>query len=276
VASLSRDDHGVTPRPLRQATRRGRGGRRCRRRRRARPCRGIRGHRRHADRDRAGHRHQDRPGRPGRGRHHHPGPGRRGRHHARREPSPGGPGGRDGFRGADLDTAAGIIGISADEPRTALEDGATLAQVAQGKGIDQATLVGKLVAAAGTRVADAVKAGRLTRARADAVTEDLRTRITEQVTSTPPAARTVAAAPAATGTAATGTAAPAGRRAAHPLPAPRTEYGAGPGLPARALGREARPGTGARGRQEPARPPRDAGGRAGWRDQGVVVRVCSR
>ena len=96
--------------------------------------------------------------------------------------------GRHGGRsGLDLATAASVIGVTRDELRTALESGKTLAQVAQGKNISQATLVDKLVAAEKTRIAAAVKAGRLTQAQADSMTADLPTRVTERVTSTRPA-----------------------------------------------------------------------------------------
>jgi hypothetical protein len=95
--------------------------------------------------------------------------------------------GRHGGRGGpDLDTAASVIGVTRDELRTALEGGKTLAQVAQSKNISQATLVDKLVAAEKTRIAAAVKAGRLTQAQADSMTADLTTRVTERVTSTRP------------------------------------------------------------------------------------------
>ncbi|NHC16391.1 hypothetical protein [Motilibacter deserti] len=95
-------------------------------------------------------------------------------------------GGRGLGFGAGLDTAAGIIGVTADELRTQLEAGKTLAQVAEANGVSQDTLVDKLVAAAKTELADAVKAGKLTQAQADSISADLETRITERVTSTRP------------------------------------------------------------------------------------------
>jgi hypothetical protein len=95
--------------------------------------------------------------------------------------------GRHGGRGGlDLDTAASVIGVTREELRTALDSGKTLAQVAQGKNISQATLVDKLVAAEKTRITAAVKAGRLTQAQADSMTADLTARVTERVTSTRP------------------------------------------------------------------------------------------
>src|SRR4051812_43334499 len=77
-------------------------------------------------------------------------------------------GGHGGFgRGAALDTAASVIGVTSDELRTQLEAGKTLAEIASAKGISQADLVSKLVAAEKTRIAAAVKAGTITQAEAD-------------------------------------------------------------------------------------------------------------
>lgn len=97
------------------------------------------------------------------------------------------PFGGHGMRmGAALDEVASIIGISEDELRTQLQSGKTLAEVAKTKGISQSTLVNKLVSAAKSRIADAVKAGRLTQAQADQITKDLQSRITDMVTRTGP------------------------------------------------------------------------------------------
>jgi hypothetical protein len=84
--------------------------------------------------------------------------------------------------GAGLDEVASIIGITRDELRTQLRDGKALAEIAKSKNMSQATLVDKLVAAAKTRLAAEVKAGRLTQTRADAITKNLEARITEMVT----------------------------------------------------------------------------------------------
>ena len=98
---------------------------------------------------------------------------------------------RGGFRqglrfGAGLDEVADILGITPAELRTQLRSGKTLAEIAKTKNISQATLVDKLDAAAKTRLAAEVKAGRLTQARADAIAKKLSARITEMVTRTGP------------------------------------------------------------------------------------------
>jgi len=93
---------------------------------------------------------------------------------------PGGHGGRGGgMRG--LADAATVLGMSEADLRAALQGGASLAEIASGKGISKATLIDKLVAAAKTRIAADVKAGRITQAHADQHLADLKTRITELV-----------------------------------------------------------------------------------------------
>jgi hypothetical protein len=99
----------------------------------------------------------------------------------------GGRFGRHGMRmGAGLDEVASVIGISQDELRTQLQSGKTLVEIAKAKGISQSTLVSKLVSAAKSRLADAVKAGRITQAQADQFAKDLQSRITDMVTRTGP------------------------------------------------------------------------------------------
>ncbi|RZS89895.1 hypothetical protein EV189_1674 [Motilibacter rhizosphaerae] len=107
-------------------------------------------------------------------------------------PQPPGPGGwgpgrgHGPGRGAELDAAATIIGVTPEQLRTDLQAGKTLAQIAQGRGISQSTLVDKLVAAEKTRIAADVEAGRLTQAQADTIISGLTDRVTKQVTSTRP------------------------------------------------------------------------------------------
>lgn len=88
-----------------------------------------------------------------------------------------GRGGHGGGGRVDLAAAAEALGIPQDELRTRTQAGQTLADVAAAQGVAEADLVDALVAAARTRLADAVAAGRLTRAEADARSADLETRI---------------------------------------------------------------------------------------------------
>jgi len=94
-----------------------------------------------------------------------------------------GPGGGHGMRGGvrGLSEAATVLGMTEAELRTALEGGTSLADLAAANGISKATLIDKLVAAAKTRIAADVKAGRITQAHADEHLADLTSRITEMV-----------------------------------------------------------------------------------------------
>ncbi|MCU1673621.1 MAG: hypothetical protein JWN77_1734 [Frankiales bacterium] len=98
---------------------------------------------------------------------------------------PGRPGHFGGPRagGAHLhpEDVAKALGVSVEELRTQTRAGKTLAQIATAKGISKATLVDRLVTAAKADIAEDVKAGRMTQVQADAVTEDLATRIGEKV-----------------------------------------------------------------------------------------------
>jgi hypothetical protein len=89
-----------------------------------------------------------------------------------------------GGRGVDLDTAAGVIGVTTDQLQTQLQAGKTLAQIAQTKGISQTTLVSKLVTAEKADIAAKVKAGTLTQAQANSLVAGLQASVTQQVTST--------------------------------------------------------------------------------------------
>lgn len=101
--------------------------------------------------------------------------------------------GRHGFGhglggpGINLDTAAKTLGITAAELRQALQDGDTLAEVAQQHGVKVQTLVDALVAAATQRIDTAIAEGRLTKDRAAQMKADLNERITELVNEGMPA-----------------------------------------------------------------------------------------
>jgi hypothetical protein len=83
-----------------------------------------------------------------------------------------------------LETAAEALGMTEDELRTALEaDGATLAKVAEAKGVAVDTLVDALVKAKQERIAQAVGSG-MPQEVADQRLADLEQRVTEWVNST--------------------------------------------------------------------------------------------
>jgi len=94
---------------------------------------------------------------------------------------PGGPGGPHGGGMVAIDAAASYLGLTDAELRTELDDGSTLADVAeeQGKSVDG--LVTALVDAAKTDLADAVEAGRLTEAQQTEILAGLEERITTLV-----------------------------------------------------------------------------------------------
>jgi hypothetical protein len=93
----------------------------------------------------------------------------------------GGPGGPGHGAHVGPKELATILGITPQELRTALEAGKTPAQIAAGKGMRKADLISTLVAAEKAELAQAVKDGRLTQARADTISKDLAARVTAQV-----------------------------------------------------------------------------------------------
>lgn len=86
--------------------------------------------------------------------------------------------------GVGLATAATAIGISEADLQTALRNGQSLAQVAQSKGVDPGKVITALVDEAKARLAEQVKAGRITQAQADERSAALQARVTEQVNRT--------------------------------------------------------------------------------------------
>lgn len=95
----------------------------------------------------------------------------------------GGRGGKLGGRGVSHEAAAQILGMSAEELRTQLHSGQSLAQIAQARGISVETLVAGLVSAAETQIAQAVQEGRLTEAQAAEQRANLAERIRQKVES---------------------------------------------------------------------------------------------
>ena len=91
--------------------------------------------------------------------------------------------GRGGHGGGRIDVvaAAEALGLTEDELRTQTQAGSTLADIAEAQGVAEADLVDALVEAAEARLAEAVTAGRLTQAEADARADDLEARITDSL-----------------------------------------------------------------------------------------------
>ncbi len=83
-----------------------------------------------------------------------------GRHHGKGGEGKGGEGkggpGMGRGRGAGLDAAATALGITADELRTELQGGKSIADVATAKGVNVQTVIDALVAEAKTRITDMV------------------------------------------------------------------------------------------------------------------------
>ena len=101
---------------------------------------------------------------------------------------PGGFGGHHG-PGIGLDVVATTLGITADEVRTAVQGGQTIAELAVSKGKTAQDVIDAVVADATTRINTAVTDGKLTQAQADERLADLPTRVTEFVNNTPAGGR---------------------------------------------------------------------------------------
>jgi uncharacterized protein YidB (DUF937 family) len=99
-------------------------------------------------------------------------------------PPQGGHGGRGemgGRGGRGLDSAAEALGITADELRTALQGGQTIAQVAESKGVDVQTVIDAMVADLKAHLDEEVAAGEHTQEEADQKLADATERITDSV-----------------------------------------------------------------------------------------------
>ncbi len=104
------------------------------------------------------------------------------------ESMPMGGGGKH-MRGAgpQLDAAATALGMTADELRTELEAGQTIAQVAEAKGVDVQTVIDSMVAAEKAKLDEKVAAGDITQEEADAHLAEDTTRFTDMVNNGMPA-----------------------------------------------------------------------------------------
>ena len=95
--------------------------------------------------------------------------------------------GDHGGRGMGLDAAATALGTTADELRTELQSGQTIAQVAEAKGVDVQTVIDAMVAQAKTHLDEEVASGEHTQAEADQKLADVTQRITDSVNNGVPA-----------------------------------------------------------------------------------------
>ncbi len=94
----------------------------------------------------------------------------------------GGPGGEHGRRGGPgLDAAATALGVTAEDLRTALQDGQTIAQVAESKGVSVQTVIDAMVGELKTHLAEEVASGEHTQEEADQKLADATERITDMV-----------------------------------------------------------------------------------------------
>ncbi len=99
---------------------------------------------------------------------------------------PGGPGGRHGgmiggAAGVASEALTDLLGIDAQELRTQLEAGATLAEIAEAEGVQSQAVVDELVAEVKERLDNAVADGRIDQAEADEKLAEAETRITDMV-----------------------------------------------------------------------------------------------
>ncbi len=98
-----------------------------------------------------------------------------------------GPGGHRGGpgmfgRGVASEALTDLLGIDAQELRTQLRSGATLAEIAEAQGVEVQAVVDELVAELDERLDNAVENGRLDQADADQKLADAEAKITDMVT----------------------------------------------------------------------------------------------
>lgn len=92
--------------------------------------------------------------------------------------------GRDGFRGlirAGLEETAKSIGITEEQLKAELKAGKSIAEVAQAHGVDPQKVINDLVAAANTKIDEAVASGKLPADRASKLKQSLNEHITKLV-----------------------------------------------------------------------------------------------
>ena len=85
------------------------------------------------------------------------------------------------LRVAGLEAAADLIGLSVDEVRAQLAEGATLAEIAGTHGVDEGALVDAMTAPVAGQIDRAVKGGRLTEEEAAEALAKVTERVSEAI-----------------------------------------------------------------------------------------------
>jgi uncharacterized protein YidB (DUF937 family) len=89
---------------------------------------------------------------------------------------------------AHLETMAEALGMTTEELVSELQDGKTVAEVAEAQGVDLDTVVDAVLAEIEERLDTLVEEGRLTQEQADERLENARERVTERMNNSPPPA----------------------------------------------------------------------------------------
>lgn len=95
---------------------------------------------------------------------------------------PGGPGHPRGIRGySPVEAAVEVTDLTKEEVVAALQEGQTLAEIAEAQGIDPQEIVDAFVSEHETRLQRAVEEGRLTQEQVDEMLEEMTERVTEHL-----------------------------------------------------------------------------------------------
>lgn len=89
--------------------------------------------------------------------------------------------GRNRRGGCNLETAAAAIGIEEADLRAALEDGSSIADVAEANGVSADDVIDAMVDAKTDRIAEKVESGRITQEQADEKLAELEDKISDRV-----------------------------------------------------------------------------------------------
>lgn len=90
-------------------------------------------------------------------------------------------------KNCDIDELASILKLTAEELKSQLMSGKTLAQIAEAQNVNVSLVVNAIVAKMKAHVTEAVAAGKITQSEADTKLADMKTKITEMVNTGRPA-----------------------------------------------------------------------------------------